>query len=72
MSWVMLKGSSDPIRVKNVEPEILHAKFPNSINTIKGITFYENHITFTNNYGCEMFVPLSSVHHIEFVEELEE
>ena len=72
MSRVILKGSSCPITVKNVESEILHAKFPNSINNIKGITFYENYITFTNNYGREMFVPLSSVQHIEFIKEVVE
>ena len=25
--------------------------------------------TFTNNYGCEIFVPLSNVRYIEFIKE---
>lgn len=73
MTYVMLKESGGrPLKAKDVEPEILGAKFPNPINTIGGIVFYDNHITFTNEYGTEVFVPLSSVLHIDFEKEVEE
>lgn len=75
MTYVMLKESGGkPIKVKDVEPTILGSKFPNRINTIDGVTFYDNYITFTNEYEKEMFVPMNSVLHIDFdqVEELEE
>ncbi len=71
----MLRESGGrPIKVKNVEPTILGSKFPNRINTIDGVTFYDNYITFTDEFEKEVFVPMNSILHIDFVEveELEE
>lgn len=75
MTYVMLRESGGrPIKVKNVEPTILGSKFPNRINTIDGVTFYDNYITFTDEFEKEVFVPMNSILHIDFVEveELEE
>ena len=75
MTYVMLRESGGkPIKVKIVEPTILGSRFPNPINTIDGVTFYDNYITFTNEYEKEMFVPMNSVLHIDFdqVKESEE
>ena len=75
MTYVMLRESGGrPIKVKNVEPTILGSKFPNRINTIDGVTFYDSHITFTDEFENEVFVPMNSILHIDFVKvkELEE
>lgn len=71
MTYVKLKDGR-LIKVKNIEPDILGSKFPESLNVINGITFYENYITFTDEYNDELFVPMNSVLYIDFKKELED
>lgn len=68
MTYVTLKGGSSPIKVKEGEPALLlKTRFPDYTNTIGGVTFYDNHITFKTQRGNEMYVPLSSVLSVEYI-----